>query len=82
MNKVRKIIKKFIPKKYPKVVIEWKNLIFEGYAPKLYSQEGEDMILSYIFMQKGQQVFMWMLELTIQNAFQILIFSIKRGREV
>ena len=49
---MKKIIKKFIPKRYRKFVIEWKNLIFDGYAAKSYSQEGEDMILRRIFEEK------------------------------
>ena len=47
-----KIVKKFIPKRYRKSLIEWKNLIFDGYAAKSYSQEGEDMILRRIFEEK------------------------------
>ncbi len=55
MNKVKKIIKKFIPKRYCKLVTEWRNLIFDGYSTKSYSQEGEDMILRRIFekQEKG-----------------------------
>lgn len=49
---IKKIIKKFIPKRYRKFVIEWKNLIFDGYATKSYSQEGEDIILKSIFGEK------------------------------
>ena len=49
MNKIKRNIKKLIPKKYRKYVIRLKNSIFDGYAIKSYSQEGEDMILRIIF---------------------------------
>lgn len=49
---MKKIVKKFIPKRYRKFVIEWKNLIFDNYAMKSYSQEGEDMILAKVFGEK------------------------------
>jgi len=49
MNKIKKVIKKLIPKRYRKSIIEWKNLIFDGYAIKSYSQEGEDIILRRLF---------------------------------
>jgi len=52
MNKIKKVIKKFIPKRYRKSVRERKNLIFDGYATKSYSQEGEDIILKRIFEEK------------------------------
>jgi len=57
MNKVKKIVKKFIPKRYRKSVIEWKNLLFDSYAAKSYSQEGEDMILRRTFETKRQRGF-------------------------
>jgi FkbM family methyltransferase len=49
---IKKIIKKLIPNRYYSSVIEWKNLIFDVYATKSYSQEGEDMILRRIFEEK------------------------------
>lgn len=49
---IKKIIKKLIPKRYYSSVIGWKNLIYDGYATKSYSQEGEDMILRRIFEEK------------------------------
>jgi len=52
MNKIKRIIKNFIPKKYRKFVIEWKNWIFDTYTTKSYSQEGEDIILKIIFEGK------------------------------
>ena len=42
-------VKKFIPKRYYKFVIKWKNWIFDDYATKSYSHEGEDMVLRTIF---------------------------------
>lgn len=52
MNKVKKIVKKFIPKRYRKSVIKWKILIFHGYAEKSYALEGEDIILRSKFGEK------------------------------
>lgn len=52
MNKVRNIIKKLIPERYHKSVADWKNLKFDGYATKSYSQEGEDIILRRIFEKR------------------------------
>jgi len=49
MNKIKKIIKKIIPVKYHKFLIKMKNIFFDIYAIKSYSQEGEDMILKRIF---------------------------------
>jgi len=49
---IKEIIKKFIPKRYRKFVIEWKNLIFDSYTTKSYSQEGEDIILKSILGEK------------------------------
>jgi len=46
MNKIKKIIKKIIPRKYLKLITK---LIIDIYATKSYSQEGEDMILRRIF---------------------------------
>jgi len=57
MNKVKKVIKKFIPKRYCKLVTEWRNLIFDGYSTKSYSQEGEDMILRRIFEKQEKGVY-------------------------
>ena len=47
-----KIVKKLIPKKYHGAIINWRNLIFDDYAIKSYSQEGEDMILRRLFETK------------------------------
>jgi hypothetical protein len=52
MNKLKKAVKKFIPERYCKFVTKWKNLIFDGYSTKSYSQEGEDMILRRFFEGK------------------------------
>lgn len=49
---VKEVVKKFIPKRYHKFVRKYKDLLFDAYATKSYSQEGEDIILSYIFIEK------------------------------
>jgi len=50
---MKEIFKKIIPKKYHEYVLRIKNDLFDGYAVKSYSQEGEDIILSRIF--EGQR---------------------------
>jgi len=52
MNTIKNNIKKFIPKKYYRFVAKCKNLIFDRYATKSYSQEGEDMILRRLFEEQ------------------------------
>ena len=42
-------IKNYIPASVKKKLVELQNKLFDGYAIKCYSQEGEDMILRRIF---------------------------------
>jgi len=49
MNRVKKILKKIIPKTYHQDLINLRNIFFDGYCLKSYSQEGEDIILRRIF---------------------------------
>ena len=49
LNKIKNILKFFIPKKYYKYLIKVKQMIFDSYYNKSYSQVGEDMILKRIF---------------------------------
>lgn len=46
---MKKILKKIIPKTYYQDLINLKNIFFDIYCLKSYSQEGEDMILRRIF---------------------------------
>ncbi len=50
--KTKEVIKKLIPQKYHEGIMKLKNDIFDGYALKSYSQEGEDMILRKIFEEQ------------------------------
>lgn len=52
MNKIKKIIKKFVSKKNCNAIMCWKNIVLDDYAIKSYSQEGEDMILRRLFETK------------------------------
>ena len=52
MSKIRKTVKKFIPPRYYKPLIDLKDLTFDGYATKSYSFVGEDMVLRRIFNEK------------------------------
>ena len=49
MNKIKNVIKHCIPKRYHKFALKWKYMIFDSYAMKSYSQEGEDIILQRYF---------------------------------
>ena len=49
---LKKIVKIFIPKRCRELVVKWKISIFDSYAIKSYSQEGEDIILREIFSQQ------------------------------
>ncbi|MCK5084575.1 MAG: FkbM family methyltransferase [Candidatus Pacebacteria bacterium] len=49
---MKKVIKKFISKKNYSAIMRWKNIFFNDYAIKSYSQEGEDMILRRLFETK------------------------------
>ena len=44
MNRVKKILKKIIPKTYHQDLINLRNIFFDGYCLKSYSQESEDII--------------------------------------
>lgn len=46
---IKTILKSIIPKKYHKSLSQLKIEIFDGYALKSYSQEGEDMVLGRLF---------------------------------
>lgn len=46
---MKKILKKIIPKTYHQDLINLRNIFFDGYCLKSYSQEGEDIILRRIF---------------------------------
>jgi len=52
MNKIKKNIKKIIPKKYFKYLVNLRNIFFDIYTTKSYSQEGEDIILRRILGEK------------------------------
>jgi len=52
MNKIKKNIKKIIPKKYFKYFVNLRNIFFDIYATKSYSQKGEDIILRRILGEK------------------------------
>jgi FkbM family methyltransferase len=46
---MKSTIKKLLPPKLIEILVSFKNLWFDGYSIKSYSQEGEDMILRRIF---------------------------------
>ena len=46
---LKKLVKNILPKSLKEKIIEIKNIYFDGYALKSYSQEGEDMILKRLF---------------------------------
>lgn len=52
---MKKIIRNLIPEEYRKRISDIKNIYFNGFSIKSYSQEGEDIILKRIFetQQKG-----------------------------
>ena len=47
-NRVTRIVKGLIPKRYHQGVADLRDWVL-GYATKSYSQEGEDMVLRSIF---------------------------------
>lgn len=49
---IKFFIKKILPEKWFKTFINIKTSLFDGYAVKAYSQEGEDLILKRIFENK------------------------------
>lgn len=46
-------MKKWMPEALKKILIAFFNIFFDRYAIKSYSQEGEDLVLSRIFSNKG-----------------------------
>ena len=49
-----KVIYRLTPSTFKKILIEIRNKLFDGFALKSYSQEGEDMVLSRIFSDKNK----------------------------
>lgn len=53
INLLKKLLKSILPPGFVAKLVEIRNLYFDGYATKSYSQEGEDMILRRLF--EGQK---------------------------
>lgn len=46
------LLKRLIPPKYHDIIVKLENLLYDSFATKSYSQEGEDVILARIFGNK------------------------------
>jgi FkbM family methyltransferase len=52
LNRIREIVKRICPAVVNQNIGKFRNKLFNGYATKSYSQEGEDMILRRLFKKQ------------------------------